>query len=155
MLVARVTERFSLRDVRRARGIDDLQHGTDYVCVTRSGRPCRLAARVRRAAFLRFRDEFTIREDRPRTGHRTELEKIRAGDWADFYAYGFSDGKQVLYWSFFRMAHFDPDAPFSYMPGYGPKDGQDAVTRVYRIEDQPPGFVVSQGDERERVGKAA
>jgi len=155
LLVDRVRERFRLSDARLVRGIEDKEHGTDYWCVTRTGRPFRLAARVRRASFLRFKGDFTIREDRPKTGHRTELEKIRSGDWADFYIYGFSDGKQILYWSLFRVSQFDPDAPFTYLPGYGPKDGQDVVTRVYRIADQPPGFCLLQVDERQGAKLAA
>lgn len=127
--------------IRPAGSFADQGHGVDFWW-PRLGRTHGLAVRVRKAGFLKYKGDFTIREDRPRTGHRTELEKIRAGDWADFYVYAFSDGQQILHWSLFRMSAFDPDAPFRYMPGFGPRDGQDAVTRIYRITDQPKGFAL-------------
>ncbi|MDD3760631.1 MAG: hypothetical protein PHO57_07345 [Acidithiobacillus sp.] len=137
---------------------DDMFHGTDFLWSINGSR-FRLAMRVRRPGFLQYRDDFTIREDRPRTGHRTELEKIRAGDWAHIYAYAFSNGKDILYWSLFRMSRFRPDAPFHYMPGYGPDDKNDTVTRIYRIADQPAGFVLATAsaipDNRKQQRNAA
>jgi hypothetical protein len=119
----------------------DRNHGTDLLW-QRGPKTYRLACRVRKPGFLKYRGDFTIREDRPRTGRTTELEKIRKKDWADFYVYGFSDGCRMLHWSLFRMSEFDSDAPFQYMPGFGPRDGQDTVTRIYRIQDQPKSFLI-------------
>lgn len=142
---------------------DDTFHGTDFIWTKPDDKIIRLAMRVRESSFLRYKDDFTIREDRfsgtavpeirhseaahsecrPKTGHKTELEKIRNKDWAHVYAYGFSDGKRILYWSLFRMSRFNPDAPFQYMPMYGPNDNQDTVTRIYRISGQPEGFLLN------------
>ena len=121
---------------------DDRNHGTDMFW-RRSMGTFRLACRIRKPEFLKYRGDFTIREDRPHTGHTTEIEKIRKKDWADLYVYGFSDGHQMLHWSIFRMSEFNPEAPFKYMPGFGPRDGQDTVTRIYRIQDQPKDFLMS------------
>jgi hypothetical protein len=121
--------------------IDDRDHGTDMFWRRALGN-FRLACRIRKPGFMKYRGDFTIREDRPRTGYATELEKIRKGDWADFYVYGFCDGHQMLHWSIFRMSEFNPEAPFQYMPGFGPRDGQDTVTRIYRIQDQPKSFLI-------------
>lgn len=129
--------------------IDDRFHGTDFLWHRQNGKTYRLAARVRNAAFLPYKDDFTIREDRPRSDQKTELEKIRAGDWANLYAYAFSDGRSILHWSLFRMSRFNPDAPFAYMPGFGPDDrgglhpARDTVTRIYRISGQPAGFLLA------------
>ena len=120
---------------------DDRFHGTDFLW-HRQGLTARLAVRVRKAAFLKYKADFTIREDRPHSEQKTELEKIRAGDWAAFYAYAFSDGDSILHWSLFRMSRFDPDAPFRYMPGFGPGDKQDTITRIYTISDQSHGFLI-------------
>lgn len=120
---------------------DDRFHGTDFFW-NRHGKACRLACRVRKAGFMKYKDDFTIREDRPQSNQKTELEKIRAGEWASIYAYAFSDGHQILHWSLFRMSLFNPAAPFSYMPGFGPRDEQDTITRIYRISGQPVGFLL-------------
>jgi hypothetical protein len=141
LLLAEATQRFG-GVIRQASLSDDLFHGTDFLWQI-GGRTYRLACRIRHAAFIRYHDDFTIREDRPRTGLRTELEKIRAGDWAHVYAYGFSDGDRILHWSLFRMSRFNPEAPFSYMRGFGPNDQNDTVTRIYRISGQPQGFLLS------------
>lgn len=125
---------------------DDQILGTDFFW-NRNGKTYRLAARVRKAGFLRYKDDFTIREDRPRSGRKTELEKIRDGEWAQVYAYGFSDGACILHWSLFRMSRFHPDAPFTYMPGFGPGDQADTVTRIYRISGQPAGFLLDSSSE--------
>ncbi len=121
---------------------DDTFHGTDFFWTKPDNKIIRLAMRVRESSFLRYKDDFTIREDRPKTGHKTELEKIRNKDWAHVYAYGFSDGKRILHWSLFRMSRFNPDAPFQYMPMYGPHDNNDTVTRIYRISGQPKDFLL-------------
>lgn len=102
--------------IEPASATDDAFHGTDFIWTKPDDKIIRLAMRVRESSFLRYKDDFTIREDRPKTGHKTELEKIRNKDWAHVYAYGFSDGKRILYWSLFRMSRFNPDAPFQYMP---------------------------------------
>ena len=126
---------------------DDRFHGTDYVW-DRHEKTYRLACRVRTQDFLRYKGEFTIREDRPQSTQKTELEKIRDGDWADIYAYGFSDGQRILHWSLFRMSRFNPDAPFSYMRGFGPGDKQDTVTRIYSLSAQPEGFLIGTAPPR-------
>ncbi|MBU2764775.1 hypothetical protein HAP94_00850 [Acidithiobacillus ferrivorans] len=119
--------------------------GTDFFwhrhgSCSQRGKIYRLAVRIRKAAFLKYTDDFTIREDRPQSHQKTELEKIREGEWANLYAYAFSDGDYILHWSLFRMSRFNPDAPFSYMPGFGPNNQNDTVTRIYRISNQPQGF---------------
>lgn len=40
------------------------------------------------------------------------------------------------------MSRFNLNAPFRYMPGFGPLDEQDTVTRIYRISEQPQGFLI-------------
>ena len=138
MLIQCVADLFG-GQIRPANAVDDMLYGTDFLWY-RKGKTHRLATRVRRHWHLKYKDDFTIREGRPWSGHSTELEKIRKTDWADLYAYAFSDGEKILYWSLFKMIHFNPDAPFTYMPGYGPSDKSDTITRVYRIADQPEGF---------------
>jgi hypothetical protein len=120
---------------------DDIHHGTDLFWCAPQG-TFRLACRVRKPEFLKYRGDFTIREDRPWSGNTTELEKIRRKDWADVYIYAFSDGYRMLHWSIFRMSLFNPEAPFKYMPGFGPGDRHDTVTRIYRIQDQPKDFLI-------------
>ena len=120
---------------------DDLFHGTDFLWC-RQGLTARLAVRIRKSAFLKYKDDFTIREDRPQSHQKTELEKIREGEWANLYAYAFSDGDRILHWSLFRMSQFNPGAPFQYMSGFGPGDRADTVTRIYRISGQPDGFLL-------------
>jgi hypothetical protein len=120
---------------------EDWFQGTDFFW-HRHGKTYSLAVRIRKADFLKYTDDFTIREDRPQSGQKTELDKIRAGDWATIYAYAFSDGRSILHWSLFRMSRFNPDAPFSYMPGFGPGDKQDTLTRIYTISDQPEKFLL-------------
>jgi hypothetical protein len=127
---------------------EDWFQGTDFFWHRHGKCPAdcktyRLAVRVRKAAFLKYTDDFTIREDRPQSHQKTELEKISAGNWASIYAYAFSDGRSILHWSLFRMSRFNPDAPFSYMPGFGPNNQNDTVTRIYRISGQPQGFLLS------------
>ena len=126
---------------------DDRFHGTDFFW-NRHGKACRLACRVRKAGFMKYKDEFTVREDRPQSGQKTELEKISAGNWASIYAYAFSDGQRILHWSLFRMSRFNPDAPFSYMRGFGPGDKQDTVTRIYSLSAQPEGFLIDTAPPR-------
>ena len=147
LLISALQGRYGGR-IEQASQQDDRFRGTDFFWHRQDGlagggsKTYRLAVRVRKAGFMRYKDDFTIREDRPRTGHKTELEKIRAGDWANLYAYAFSDGQRILHWSLFRMSRFNPDAPFSYMPGFGPRDEQDTITRIYRISGQPVGFLL-------------
>ena len=127
--------------IERASQHDDLFHGTDFLWC-RQGLTARLAVRVRKAAFLKYKDDLTIREDRPQSSQKTELDKIRSGEWASIYAYAFSDGQRILHWSLFRMSRFNPDDSFKYMPGFGPNDRGDTVTRIYRISGQPVGFLL-------------
>ncbi len=146
LLAADLQARYGGR-IEQASQQDDLFHGTDFLWC-RQGRTAHLAVRVRKAAFLKYKDDFTIREDRPQSHQKTELEKIREGEWANLYAYAFSDGDRILHWSLFRMSQFNPDAPFAYMPGFGPDDrgglppARDTVTRIYRISGQPDGFLL-------------
>ena len=133
--------------IRNAGVSEDRFHGTDFFW-NRQEKTYRLACRVRTRDFLRYRGEFTIREDRPQSHQKTELEKIRVGDWADVYAYAFSDGQRILHWSLFRMSRFNPDAPFQYMRGFGPGDKQDTVTRIYSLSAQPDGFLIDTAPPR-------
>lgn len=127
---------------RQATPDEDLNSGTDAHW-HRQGQSARVAVRARRPEFLKYRHDFTIREDRPQTGNATELQKIRGGRWAGLYLYGFCTDTAVLAWSLFRMKHFDENAPFHYMPGFGPGDGKDTVTRLYSALSQPPGFLIT------------
>lgn len=120
---------------------DDQHHGTDYFW-RRKEFEHRLAMRIRRAAFLKYKNDFTLREARPIGGNTTEIDKIAGDDWADLFVYGFSDGKKIIHWSLFNMSYFDPRKPFTYMPGYGPLDHADTITRIYRVDHQPKGFLV-------------
>lgn len=146
MLIHELVREFGGR-ISKADFAEDTQHGTDYFW-HRKDRTGRLACRVRRAEFLPYKGDFTIREDRPTSGNKTELQKILDEEWADCYAYGFSDGQRILYYSIFRMQHFDPTAHFIYIPGFTPKDDSDTVTRAYSIAHQPAGFVFAQRDLR-------
>ena len=140
LLTADLQARYGGR-IEQASQQDDLFHGTDFLWC-RQGLTARLAVRIRKSAFLKYKDDFTIREDRPQSHQKTELEKIREGDWANLYAYAFSDGDRILHWSLFRMSRFNPAAPFTYMPGFGPGNRADTVTRIYRVSGQPDGFLL-------------
>jgi hypothetical protein len=131
----------------------DRNEGTDYRWVQpgagKEGADMvwRIACRARRAKFLCYRNDFTIREERPRTASMTELEKIKAHKWAGLYLYGFCDDRGVpVAWSLYQMRYFNAEASFSYMPGYGPHTGRDTVTRVYSALTQPAKFIINTSE---------
>ena len=67
---------------------EDQQHNTDLIVLKME--PIRIACRIRSYGYWeQFRDEFTIRQGRPR-GTKTELAKIIEG-WGDYFFYGFSN----------------------------------------------------------------
>lgn len=129
-------------DIRDCAGrADDLNHGTDWLVHIQGRRDIRIAVRMRDAGFVRYSDEFTVKESRA-TGTKTELQKIRDRDWADFYLYGFMDFEigVVIGWSLFDMRLFNVRAAYSYIPQ---TDNRDTTARLYRVADQPTGFVVA------------
>jgi hypothetical protein len=126
---------------------DDWKRNTDFMMSTvipLRNRVIRISARVRRHQYLaRYRDEFTVRLDRP-SGVETEMPKIKAG-WGDFTIYGFESmhGSDRLYpWFIGNIAILrDYIARDGY---YKPQRNKDGSSRLaaFHLADMPLGFVL-------------
>lgn len=104
----------------------------------------RISARVRRHNYLsRYRDEFTIRLDRP-SGIETEMPKMLNG-WGDFFIYGFeeSQGSDRMYpW---LIGNMEMLRDYVKRGGYSViKDNRDRSSRLrsFHLADMPLGFVL-------------
>jgi hypothetical protein len=127
---------------------DDLRRNTDLVLrsIVKGKRleEIRISARVRRHDYItRFRDQFTVRLDRP-SGIESEMPKIRHG-YGDFFIYGFEaepDADKMHPWlignvSILRKYLSDG----GYFKIHDNKDGSSRLA-VFHIADMPIGFVL-------------
>lgn len=118
-------------------------------------RDLRIACRIRRPQWVSNANEFTLRTERPKSGNKTELQKVLDG-FGDYFFYGISDIREIglAYWRFcdlnvFRkfwaahLAHYNGK-----MPGWlkANKDGSSTF-RVFRYESIGNGFVVACSGE--------
>ena len=69
---------------------EDQERNTDLIVLKMEA--VRIACRVRRNEFMRYKDEFTVRSSRP-SGIKTELKKIVEG-WGDYLFYGISEKEE-------------------------------------------------------------
>jgi hypothetical protein len=132
---------------------EDQQRNTDLIVLNMQ--PVRVACRIRRFEYLAdYRDEFTIRSDRP-SGAKTELAKIVEG-WGDYLFYGFASpgGGALAFWFLadllvFRRWYSDAVAalPAGSLPGtlHHNRDGSSAF-RAFELNDLPSDFVIAWGE---------
>jgi len=138
---------------------EDQQRNTDLIVLRME--PVRIACRVRRFEYMsQYRDEFTIRSDRP-SGAKTELAKVVEG-WGNYLFYGFAsaDGQSVAAWllgdlTVFRRWYSDRLAalPAGTLPGalHHNRDGSSAF-RVFCVTDVPDEFIVAWGPAATSTG---
>lgn len=125
--------------VTEASELDDRDYNTDLIV-----RETRIALRGRWVfsrrdgsnSFEKYWHEFTIRSDRPVSGHPTELAKIRAGygDW--FYYYWVDNNtNRLVCASLIDLAVLRPNLesiPYSTHDNFGP-NGTDSSFRAYSL----------------------
>jgi len=131
---------------------EDQQRNTDLIVLTMQ--PLRVACRIRRFEYLSsYRDEFTIRSDRP-SGAKTELAKIVEG-WGDYLFYGFAspNGDALAFWFLgdlvvFRRWFSEALAalPAGASPGtlHHNRDKSSSFL-AFQLKDLPPEFVIAWG----------
>lgn len=71
---------------------EDAIRNTDLIVLKME--PARIACRIRSPEYCKYKDEFTIRLERP-SGTKTELSKILEG-WGDYFFYGIADYNRHL-----------------------------------------------------------
>lgn len=66
-----------------------------------------IAVRIRKDEYIdKFKDEFTVRVGRPRTGEdQGELKKIKRG-FGDYMLYGFIEQKKIVHWTLIDLSKF-------------------------------------------------
>jgi len=67
--------------------LEDQIKNTDLIVLKME--PARIACRIRGPEYFKYKDEFTLRFERP-SGTKTELSKILEG-WGDYFFYGIAD----------------------------------------------------------------
>lgn len=130
---------------------EDAQRNTDLIVLRLE--PVRVACRVRRHNVVlnqRYREEFTIRTERP-SGIKTELAKIIEG-YGDYILYGFADesDRRLCAWTLgalrvFRLWFMSQVIKQKREPGsrqHNP-DGS-SLFRAFRIDDLPTEFVIAR-----------
>lgn len=126
---------------------EDLKRNTDLILrtvVPIRDREVRISARVRRHTYAaRFKDEFTIRLDRP-SGVETEMPKLRSG-YGDFTIYGFESepGSDQMYpWFIANTAILrDYLNRGGYFKVERNSDGSSRLAVVH-LGDMPLGFIL-------------
>ena len=119
----------------------DETEGTDFLMFRAN--PFKIAVRLRRYnAFLRYRNEFTIRYSRP-SRVKTELQKIMEG-LVDYLFYGFIDEQEkniIQYFigdlRVFRNINIQPKAILSNNP-------RDSDLAIYGLEQFPSSFIIKR-----------
>jgi len=118
----------------------DLNEGTDFLVFRLE--PIRVACRLRRFQYLKYKNDFTIRWSRP-SGVNTEYQKIMEG-LVDYILYGFIDVKEEKIISYFigdlivfRDSHIKPVS-------IKPNNPNDSMLAIFRIKDLPQSFIVKQ-----------
>lgn len=128
---------------------EDRDRNTDLMVLKMEA--VRIGCRIRRHSFIRYENEFTIRNARP-GGIKTELAKIIEG-WGNYLFYGFSDvdEKELSAWALvdlnvFRLWHGRQlvirkgEMPGKLMRN---KDGSSDF-RVYSLTNLPAHFVIAR-----------
>ena len=119
---------------------EDLHGGTDFLTYTMS--PFKIGIRLRRQCkfFDRYKNEFTIRWQRP-SGVETEIHKIRK-NLVQYILYGFVDESQekiIQYFiadlKIFNNFYKEPRCVF-------PNNPRDSDLAVWRISDFPENFIL-------------
>ena len=65
-----------------------------------------IAVRVRDSSYMKYKDEFTVRVGRPKSGEdQGELKKIKRG-FGNYYLYGFTENKKVVHWTLINLEKF-------------------------------------------------
>jgi hypothetical protein len=127
---------------------EDWKRNTDFIMSTvilLPKRDIRISARVRRHKYIaRYRDQFTVRLDRP-SGVDAEMPKIRAG-WGDFTIYGFesetgSDRMGPWFIGNVNLLRSYLREPGHYYSVHGNDDGSSRLA-AFHIADMPLGFLL-------------
>lgn len=132
---------------------DDQEHNTDLIA---SADTRRVACRVRSfddwTEYADWRDEFTVREDRP-SGCKSELTKIIEG-WGDLFFYGFASGdnRSFVQWTLMDLRVFRLwfmrylVKHQGKMPGLRlPNTDGSSTFRIFRFDALPLEFAVARG----------
>lgn len=88
---------------------EDRERNTDLIVLGMAA--VRIGVRIRTKEYWykqngAYRNEFTIRSSRPKSGNKTELQKIREG-WGDYFFYGFEGEDGALKaWTLCKLGHF-------------------------------------------------
>lgn len=115
--VERILAGYFDRPFRAATRTEDLWEGTDYVADGNAEAPSiRVAARLRAMKYFDiYPCSLLIRSGRPRSGRKTELQKILGGE-GDFYIYGFRDSRgAVPAWVLFDLNRARQHSHFRYV----------------------------------------
>jgi hypothetical protein len=138
---------------------EDMKHNTDIVLLINSKR---VACRIRRLFYYNkhyYRNDFTIRTDRP-SGSKTELEKIREG-WGDYFFYGFGDEEKLLWWGIGDLKTFrnwfEENTTITRFGGeifpgikHSNKDGSSDF-HVFKWNDLPSNFIIKKAPGYRKV----
>ena len=131
---------------------EDQRRNTDLIVLNMQ--PVRVACRIRRFEYLAdYRDEFTIRSDRP-SGAKTELAKVVEG-WGDYLFYGFAaeDGRSLAAWFLADLVVFRrwfneaiTALPAGALPGTLHHNRDESSSfRAFQVADLPPEFIIAWG----------
>ncbi len=135
---------------------EDKERNTDLVVLKMETQ--RIGCRIRRHTYYAnnsYRQQFTIRADRP-SGMKTELAKIVEG-WGDYFFYGFSDAyeKKLIRWTLadfnvFRLWFNTMIARNNgRIPGELISNGDGSSHfRAFRWSDLPSDFVVANWEQK-------
>lgn len=111
----------------------------------------RVSCRIRRAAYIAHREEFTIRSQSPKGGV-TELRKVLRG-LGDYFFYGFG-GRcgELVAWHLCDLSEFRSWFVSSLHTNGGKLPGEekyngvgDSRFRVFKYAELPGGFVIAKG----------
>jgi hypothetical protein len=133
---------FIIKDIRA-----DIKEGTDFLIFQLN--PIRVAVRLRRFKYLKYKNDFTIRWSRP-SGVKTEFQKIMDRD-VDYILYGFIDDKEneIIHYFIGDLDIFrnKNPKPFSIKPNNPP----DSELAVFRISDLPASFIIKSYSKTEKI----
>lgn len=137
---------------------EDVHRNTDLMVLKMDN--VRIGCRVRRNEYLRYKDEFTIRIDRP-SGNKTEFAKIIEG-YGDYFFYGICDEYEtnlecyalcdlsVFRIECFKKCYKSATGCWGQMPWKEIKQNHDhsADFAVFGYDDFPEEFVVTKGPRK-------
>lgn len=142
---------------------EDMYHNTDLVVLKLEA--VRVGCRIRRPfnskgdyVYPKYKDEFTIRSDRP-SGNKTELAKIIEG-WGNFFFYGWADDdeKCLQLWHLCDLNVFRLSFNYYLVKNQGTimgntfknidKGESSSEFRVFRFDQFPASFIVAKREEQ-------